>query len=61
MITTFESLIRRRATKAGYRIVKSGSPHGDYTLQNFRGYVVMSPVSIEEMNAAIKKRASESR
>jgi hypothetical protein len=50
MITTFESLIRKRATKAGYRIVKSGSPHGDYTLQNFKGYVVMSPVSIEEID-----------
>jgi hypothetical protein len=30
MITTIECLIRQRAIKAGYRVVKSGSPRGDY-------------------------------
>jgi hypothetical protein len=56
-ITTFESLIRQRAMMAGYRVVKSGSPHGDYTLQTFSGYVVMSPVSIEEIDSFLSEQA----
>jgi hypothetical protein len=50
MITTVEGPIRERAINAGYRVVKSGSPRGYYTLQTFGGYVVISPVSIEAID-----------
>lgn len=49
-----ESLIREKARKAGCQVSRiydreSGSPRGDYTLLK-RGYVVISPVSLEEIN-----------
>jgi hypothetical protein len=54
--TTIESLIRGRAIKAGYRVVRSGSPVGDYTLQTSGGYVVLSPVSIEEIDSFLSEQ-----
>jgi hypothetical protein len=59
MITTFDGLIRQRAIKAGYRVVKSGSPRGDYTLLNSRGYVVISPVSMEEIDKFLDEGRKE--
>jgi hypothetical protein len=61
MITTMESLIRERAIKAGYRVIKSGSPHGDYTLINSRGYVVISPVSMDEIDKFIAEQVEAAR
>jgi hypothetical protein len=58
MITTYKSVIRERAAKAGYRIVNSGSPHGDYTLTR-GGYVVISPVSIEEIDKFLSEREQQ--
>ena len=57
MITTSESLIRQRAIQAGYRVVKSGSPRADYTLVNARGYVVISPVSMEEIDKFLAEQS----
>jgi hypothetical protein len=57
MISTLENLIRGRAIKSGYRLIKSGSPRGDYTVLNSRGYVVISPVSIEEIDKTSRGEA----
>jgi hypothetical protein len=61
MIATIESLIRERAIRAGYRIVsiwESGSSRGDYTLLNSRGYVVISPVSMEEIDRFLSEQTA---
>jgi hypothetical protein len=55
----FESLIRQKARRAGYRIARSGPPHGDYTLLTSGGYVVISPVSIEEIDKFLTEREQE--
>jgi hypothetical protein len=60
-LTTIESLIRKRAIGAGYRVVRiweSGSPRGDYTLLNSRGYTVISPVSIEEIDRFLSEQSA---
>jgi hypothetical protein len=51
----FENVIRQRAHAAGYRMGKSGSQHGDYTLTR-GGYVVISPVSLEEIEEFLSLR-----
>lgn len=55
MIVTLEGVIRQRAHKAGYHVAKSGSTQSDYTLLK-DGYVVISPVSIEEIDKFLSGR-----